>query len=594
MMRRRKRRFPTSSLTDPSSAWSETSVTDLLTERQPSAIASFRKQPLANKLTALENAVVPAKKTDTPSKIVELIQALLAIGAINPEEAGSIYSDLLIRVHKFNGTNVQENLNTLTSDIRAAQSEAIRNTNVRALSNQAIVNELFSRLPPVPSGQQNFEAFKQTLRLFCNEAPNVTLYKSGGDVIMQVNIRGVNTINLDSAFGNLQPLWGIDIDGENVPQSYLSSLSSNARVLMLMLAPFTNDSTFTPDSLIALLFKVYRDTVSASLERPEETEMEVAKVSRETGTDGLDLQNTLGFLLKQREREVANPYSLTPRQEQVLRFIQKSLVDRIDRGGMDPVQALDTLHLAFAPSFYDQHHNFIRRLTAYMLIALQSSPEYFREVYSNKYWIPPRSFWTRDYSDFFNDVRNAMQSDSESFDSEGDFEWDDNDFERMVEGEDGRHIDGASSVGTPMHSSYPSTVDLSKHKRFSTSNVPLNVQHMPQTPSVERALSGLRMPPINYPNLPSPEPPSTYSKKFTEAARRDKLLKETIRQNLRQINEASNALEAIGEEEDDYVLEPLLGYGSSKSTSSRPPPVQSTSQNPFAHLAPKRGFGVQT
>lgn len=570
----------------------------MLTERQPTAIASFRKQPISNKLIALENAVVPAKKSDTPNKIVALIQELVDIGAIHPDEAGPIYSDLLIRVHKFNGTNVQENLNALTSGIRAAQSEAIRNSDVKALSNQAIVNELFARLPPVPAGQQNFEAFKQTLRLFCNEAPNVTLYKSGGDVIMQVNIRGVNTINLDSAFGNLQPLWGIDVDGESVPQSYLSSLSSNARVLMLMLAPFTNESTFTPDSLVGLLFRVYRETVSASLERPEETEMEVSKVAKETGTDGLDLQNTLGFLLKSREREVANPHSLSPRQEQVLRFIQRSLVDRIDRGGMDPVTALDTLHLAFAPSFYEQHGTFIRRLTAYMLMALQSSPEYFREMYSNKYWIPPRSFWTRDYSDFYEDIRQGVASAVNSADEDDDdsLEWDEVDYDRMVEGVDDRYADGASArptpLPTPVHSTYPSTLELAKPKH-SLSNVPLVTHPTPQTPSLSRALASLNMQPVTYPRLPSPEPPSTHSKKFTDAARKEKLLRETIRQRLRQINEASNALDAIDEEDDGLVLQPLLGYGSQK-TSSQPPPVQAPPPNPFSHLAPKRGFGVQT
>lgn len=397
----------TALLTEPSSEWTNKVIDNIIAGRSLQAVKRFKRQPVANKLIALQNAVVPPRVNDTPSKIVTLLEELIRMGAISKSEAAPLYSDLLIRVHRYNSSNVQSNLDILLGDIRTAQSEAIRNSNIGFLSNQSILNSFFQSLPSVvPLGQQNFEALKQTLRLFVNEAPNVTLFKSGPDTMMQVNIRGVNTVNLNQAFNNLNRFWGITVYGDSLPNAVTSQLSSNTRVLLLLLAPFTNANTFSPDTVLNVLVQLYRDTISASLEEPQQTEREIERIAMDVGTSGLDLTRTMGYLLKNRENSVVTDKVLSPRQLQLLRFIQQSLFDRIDRNGEDPAQALAEIPLSFAPSFYEENGSFIRRLIHYLELALRNSPSYFREIYSNKYWTPPSSFWTRNYNDFFLEIQN--------------------------------------------------------------------------------------------------------------------------------------------------------------------------------------------
>lgn len=384
------------------SKWTDRVVDSIIANPSTSTIAAFRQQPLANKLSALEEGLVQPRKDNTPDTVAAIVQELVKRGAILPREAGPIYSDLMIRVHRYNSTNVQSNLNVLLGDVRAAQSEVIRRSDLGELSNQAILNNFLAALPPVvPMGQQNYEAFKQSLRLMVNEAPNVTLYRSGPDTMLQLNVRGVNTVNLGSAFSNLHNLWGVMLEGEMVPGGISSKLSSNTRVLMLFLAPFTNESTFTPDTFVSQLMRLYRDTVAASIERPQETEREVEETVRDFGGDLVDIARTMSYLLKNKEAVLENPRTLSPRQLGVLRYVQESLTDRIDRNGENPEEALVNLLFSFAPSYFESNGPFIRRLVSYLEVALRNSPNYFREIYSNKYWTPPASFWTQNYGDFF-------------------------------------------------------------------------------------------------------------------------------------------------------------------------------------------------
>lgn len=399
------------SMTQPSSDWTNKIIDSVISNRSLNSILNFRRQPIANKIIALENAVVPPRKSDTPSKVVALLEELVRMGAITKGEVGPLYSDLLIRIHRYNSTNVQANMQTLMNDIRAAQSETIRNTNVNIIANQAVLNTFLSTLPhTVQLGQHNYEALKQVLRLFVNEAPNVTVFKSGAATMLQVNIQGVNTVNLDDAFRNIIPFLGVVSDNDRVPAVVTSRLTANTRVLLLLLAPFTNYNTFTPDSVLSILMQLYRDTVSASLTSPEATEREVEETARQMGTSGLDLARTMGFLLKNREDLVTTPRSLTPHQLNLLRFIQVSLFDRIDRNGEDPSEALDNIQYSFSPSQYVENGPFIRRLLTYFKFALLHQPSYFRELYTNKYWVPPASFWTENYTDFYSErarERNA-------------------------------------------------------------------------------------------------------------------------------------------------------------------------------------------
>ncbi|AIZ35768.1 IIIa [Psittacine adenovirus 3] len=552
----------------PSSEWTKKIVDSIIVNRSNTAIENFRRQPLANKLTALENAVVPPREDETASKVAALVKELIVVGALRPEEGAPVFSDLLTRVHKYNGSNAQTTINTLLRDIRVAQSEAIRGTDVRSLSNQAVLNAFLSSIPPtVPMGQENFEAFKQTLRLFVNEAPNCVVFRSGPDTMLQVNIRGVNTVNLNAAFSNLQAFWGVVLEGEDIPSSVSSKLSANTRVLMLLLAPFTNATTFSPDTFISALMAIYRDTVSASLETPEETESEITRLAAETGSVGADLSQTLGFLLKGKQRQIEAPRALTPRQAQILRFLQSSLVDRIDANGEDPAAALENIHLSFAPSFYAANGAFIRRLVSYFMIALQHSPSYFREIYANKHWLPPQSFWTQDYGDFFADAARPVPT----YPAEPeDYDWDE--FETARE----------ASVPTGGVSVPPSEYSVQTSGTSDTSHTP-----------VARRLAGAVLPSLaaaasEY-YLPGSAPiASQLARVLTASALapetrrrikrlRDRKAREEVRRRLRRIAEANASEEGQTEEEDIPPLSPLLGEG-----------VRAVErQNPFAYLAPK-------
>ncbi|QEJ80729.1 IIIa protein [Psittacine adenovirus 3] len=555
---------------EPSSSdWTKKIVDSIIVNRSNTAIENFRRQPLANKLTALENAVVPPREDETASKVAALVKELIVVGALRPDEGAPVFSDLLTRVHKYNGSNAQTTINTLLRDIRVAQSEAIRGTDVRSLSNQAVLNAFLSSVPPtVPMGQENFEAFKQTLRLFVNEAPNCVVFRSGPDTMLQVNIRGVNTVNLNAAFSNLRAFWGVVLEGEEIPSSVSSKLSANTRVLMLLLAPFTNATTFSPDTFISALMAIYRDTVSASLETPEETESEITRLAAETGSVGTDLSQTLGFLLKGKQREIETPRALTPRQTQILRFLQSSLVDRIDANGEDPGAALENIHLSFAPSFYAANGPFIRRLVSYFMIALQHSPSYFREIYANKHWLPPQSFWTQDYGDFFAD---AVRPPPALYPVEPEeYDWDE--FETARE----------ASVPTGTVSAAPSEFSVQTSGSANTAQTP-----------VARRLAGAVLPSLaaaasEY-YLPGSAPiASQLARVLTASALapetrrrikrlRDRKAREEVRRRLRRIAEANASEEGQIEEEDMPPLSPLLGEGVREAKR----------QNPFAYLAPK-------
>lgn len=582
--------------TNPNTDWTQKVVDSIVVGRSQEAINSFRQQPLANKLTALENAVVQPRKSDTADKVTELVTELVKIGAVKPEEAGPIFSDLLIRVHKYNSSNVQANLNTLSNDIRAAQSEAIRNTDVRSLSNQTILNLFLQQLyNTVPLGQQNFEAFKQTLRLFVNEAPNATVFKSGADTMLQVNIRGVNTVNLNAAFKNLYPYWGVVLEGDSIPGSLTSKLSANTRVLLLLLAPFTNNMTFTPDTFISSIMSIYRETVSASLERPEETEREVFETARDLGSEALDLTQTLGYLIKNRPSQVeVIPKSLSPRQMQVLRYIQDSLSDRIDRNGENPSDALDNLHYGFAPSFYEMNGPFIRRLITYMRLAMQNSPSYFREIYTNKYWVPPPSFWTQNYTDFFNEMTNFNPPSAEdqiqsqdlplipvAEDTDDDWQWDE--YETAM-----GQSKPLSTVSAPAASSVlESSVGTSSMASAAPNARFLSTIAKATIPPLASLASDYYWPGSS--TIAGPLAAAITTAALTPETKRrikrirEKRAREASRMKVRKIAEANDALSVIS---DDTVIKPLLGDGVQAAR-----PMRSFKDvNQFAFLSPKTGI----
>lgn len=554
------------------SQWTSNIIDTILRNQKFSNISDFKKQPLANKILALENAVVPSRKNETAEMIVSLLKQLVNLQALKPEEVGPIYSDLLIRVHKYNSMNVQNNLQSLINDIRSSQSDVIRSSDIKILSNQSILNAFLNSLPPTVSmGQHNYEAFKQTLRLFVNETPNVTVFKSGLQTMLQVNITGVHTINLNDAFKNLNSFWGVVLAGDSIPGEISSRLSANTRVLLYFLAPFTNDETFTADTFIAALMKLYRLTVSASLEFPEETEWEVAETANSLGLDSFNLTSTLGYLLKNREEEVMNPKTLSPRQTQILRFIQKSLTDRIDRNNEDPEEALQTLSYSFAPSFYEENGTFIRRLISYMEFALLNSPTYFREIYSNKFWTPPASFWTQNYADFFSErphiFHNSFETDPYYMDQvDGGFLEQDEDYETAL----------------PPSTAQPSVI-VAHNAEYSA--VPVS-PFDPLRDRIRESISKAVMPLTGYNGNQTTESVSDSTNSLASAqlvdsnyAKRQKL-KEAARKRHHYIREAADYPDDKSVKSDDSVVTPLFGEGIKAAC------------NRYSHLRPKGGYGV--
>ncbi|AFV70637.1 pIIIa [Bovine adenovirus 6] len=512
--------------------------------------------------------------------IVSLLKDLVNLQALKPEEVGPIYSDLLIRVHKYNSMNVQNNLQNLVDDIRASQSDAIRMTDIKSLSNQSILNAFLNSLPPTVSmGQHNYEAFKQTLRLFVNETPNAIVFKSGFQTMLQVNISGVHTINLNDAFKNLNSFWGVVLTGDSIPGEISSRLSANTRVLLYFLAPFTNDNTFTADTFISALMKLYRLTVSASLDFPEETEWEVAETAHSVGTNSLNLTSTLGYLLKNREDEIVNPKTLSPRQTQILRFVQKSLSDRIDRNNEDPEEALQTLSYSFAPSFYEENGPFIRRLISYMEIALHNSPTYFREIYSNKFWTPPASFWTQNYADFFSEkprqlFQNAVETDPFNIDfvDRGYLEQDE-DYESAL----------------PPSTAQPSVITAHNSEYSAVPVSPFNPLRDRIRESITKAvippLTGYMGKQIGESILPGSGDIIAPAASLVAAQlldsrynHRRERLKEAAQKRHRYIREAATPMDSKSDISDDTVITPIFGHGTKAAC------------NKYSHLQPKGGF----
>ena len=123
-----------------------------LTTRNPEA---FRQQPQANRFSAILEAVVPSRTNPTHEKVLAIVNALVESKAIRKDEAGLIYNALLERVARYNSTNVQANLDRLTTDVREAVAQRERFMHDVNLGSQVALNAFLSTLPAnVPRGQE--------------------------------------------------------------------------------------------------------------------------------------------------------------------------------------------------------------------------------------------------------------------------------------------------------------------------------------------------------------------------------------------------------------------------------------------------------
>ena len=286
-----------------------------LTTRNPEA---FRQQPQANRFSAILEAVVPSRTNPTHEKVLAIVNALTESKAIRKDEAGLIYNALLERVARYNSTNVQANLDRLTTDVREAVAQRERFMHDTNLGSQVALNAFLSTLPAnVPRGQEDYVSFISALRLLVAEVPQSEVYQSGPDYFFQTSRQGLQTVNLTQAFKNLQGMWGVRAPvGDRATISSL--LTPNTRLLLLLIAPFTNSSTISRDSYLGHLITLYREAIGQT-QVDEQTFQEITSVSRALGQqDTGSLEATLNFLLTNRQQKIPSQFTLSTEEERIL------------------------------------------------------------------------------------------------------------------------------------------------------------------------------------------------------------------------------------------------------------------------------------
>ncbi|BBE29307.1 pIIIa [Bat mastadenovirus] len=356
----------------------------------------FSTQPLANRLDAILEAVVPSRKDPTHEKVLTIVNALIENGAIRKDEGAGVYDALLHRVSKYNSVNAQSNLDKLAQDVREAVAQKVRATDGN-LGSLAALNSFLARLPAnVERGQENYMGFISALKLLVSEVPSTEVYQSGPHYFLQSNRNGTQTVNLTAAFDNLKPLWGVKAPTmERLSISAL--LTPNSRLLLLLISPFTDSVSISRDSYIGYLLTLYREALGRA-HLDERTLEEVTQVSRAFGNDNIDnLQATLNFLLTNRHKKLPAEYELTPQEERILRYMQQAVSLRMMQENLGPTEALDVTAANIEPSFYANNRDFINRLMDYFHRAAAMAPDYFLGAVMNPRWLPPEGFYTGAY-----------------------------------------------------------------------------------------------------------------------------------------------------------------------------------------------------
>lgn len=357
----------------------------------------FASQPRANRFDAILEATVPSRTDPTHTKVLALVNALVQNKAIRADEGGQMYNALLERVSRYNSTNVQTNLDRLVSDVREAVALKERSTHAPSLASLVALNAFYETIPAqVPRGQDDYLAFLSALKLLVSEVPQTDVYQSGPSYFFSTSRNGSQTVNLTTAFENLQPLWGV-----RAPASDRSAVSSvltpNTRLLLLIVAPFIESVGIDKDTYIGHLLTLYREAIG-STRLDEATFNEITSVSRALGQeDSQNLQATLNFLLTNQRQTIPKPYTLSAEEERVLRYIQQSVSLYLMQEGATPSSALDMTSANLAPSFYAAHRPFINRLMDYLHRAAVLSPDYFTNAVLNASWLPPEGFFTGEF-----------------------------------------------------------------------------------------------------------------------------------------------------------------------------------------------------
>ncbi|UDF05961.1 pIIIa protein [reindeer adenovirus 1] len=362
----------------------------------------FGSQPQANRFGAILEAVVPPRQDPTHEKVLAIVNALLETRAIRRDEAGQMYTALLQRVSRYNSVNVQGNLDRLIQDVKEALAQRERagpggGSNSSGLGSVVALNAFLSTQPAVVErGQENYVAFLSALKLMVTEAPQSEVYQAGPSFYFQTNRHGSQTVNLSQAFENLRPLWGVRAP-VNERTTISSLLTPNSRLLLLLIAPFTDGVGISRDSYIGHLLTLYRETIGNTRVN-ESTYNEITEVSRALGADDAsNLQATLNYLLTNKQTKLPQEFSLSPEEERVLRYVQQAVSLFLMQDGHTATTALDQASANIAPSFYAAHRDFINRLMDYFQRAAAMAPDYFLQAVMNPHWLPPPGFYTQEF-----------------------------------------------------------------------------------------------------------------------------------------------------------------------------------------------------
>ncbi|UYL15009.1 protein IIIa [Bat mastadenovirus] len=364
-----------------------------LTVNQP----GFKNQPRANRFDAILEAVVPSRQDPTHEKVLAIVNALVQAQAVRADEAGQLYNALLQRVSRYNSLNVQTNLDRLVTDVKEALGQRERNIRSSNLGSLVALNGFLATLPSVVErGQDSYVSFVSALKLMVSEVPQSEVYQSGPDYYFQTTRSGSQTVNLTKAFENLRQLWGVK--AQQAAGSAISSLlTPNTRLLLLLIAPFTDSVGIPRGTYIGHLLTLYRETLGQT-QVAESTYNEITQVSRAFGEENADnLQATLNFLLTNRQQKLPTHYVLTEEEERVLRYVQQSVALFLMQDGVTPATALDRTAANFEPSMYAANRGFVNRLMDYLHRAAAASPNYFTNVVLNANWQPPQGFFTGDF-----------------------------------------------------------------------------------------------------------------------------------------------------------------------------------------------------
>ncbi|AWO77102.1 pIIIa [Tree shrew adenovirus 1] len=379
-----------------------------LTARNPSA---FANQPRANRFDAILEAVVPSRKDPTHEKVLAIVNALAETGAIHRGEGGQIYNALLERVSKYNSLNVQTNLDRLVGDVREAVAQKERGTSADGLGSLVAFNAFVATQPAtLERGQDDYLAFISAMRMMVSEVPQSFVYRTGPFFYFQTSRNGSQTVNLSRAFDTLRPLWGVKASANEGSASSL--LTPNARLLLLLVAPFTDSATISRDTYLGHLLTLYREAIGRT-HIDEQTYGEITSVSQALGYDTADMQATLNYLLTNRTKKLPQQYRLSESEERILRYLQQSVSLYLMREGATASTALDMASANMEPSFYSANRPFINRLMDYFHRAAALAPDYFTNAILNPHWLPPEGFFTGNF-DFPDATEGLLWDDSDS------------------------------------------------------------------------------------------------------------------------------------------------------------------------------------